>query len=328
MAVIKIKSPRMIQNIGKDTIALDLSKYVLMPKQGIAEADRLPRPDNWKPPVLPNLGPRPAPQKQIEVGDVVGFTPQTHDYKSSGKVFKAEVLEIGGRLGRSGVLLKLLNPEDIAANGGKPTMQVSSMLSKIQNPYVEPAQQGVAESTELNSMLKYAGIPVAESRVLDEAGETIDHILNRFKHEVTQFEQGNDLDSDLYEALFDYYSDKGEMPYGVAKARTGDPYNWVSDKFAQHLGINEADVMSTFEVMSGFDAPVVESSCNMTAEGDFCPEHGLAECGGMYEMGTVAGGMAPVMGEGGQDPMDHRGAVTDSFYESTLARIKSLALLR
>ena len=36
----------------------------------------------------------------------------------------------------------------------------------------------------------------------------------------------------------------------------------------------------------------------MTTEGEYCPEHGLMECGGMYEMGTVAGSMAPVMGEG------------------------------
>jgi len=100
-------------------------------------------------------------------------------------------------------------------------------------------EQRMAESAELNTMLKYAGVPVAESRVLDESGETIDHILNRFKHEVKQFEQGHDLDSDLYEALFDYYSDAGEMPYGVAKARTGDPMVWVSDKLADHLGVNE-----------------------------------------------------------------------------------------
>jgi hypothetical protein len=42
---------------------------------------------------------------------------------------------------------------------------------------------------------------------------------------------------------------------------------------------------------------VKEGSCNMTMEGEYCPEHGLMECGGMYEMGTVAGSMAPVMGE-------------------------------
>jgi hypothetical protein len=231
-------------------------------------------------------------------------------------------------------------------------------------------EQDMAESAELNTMLKYAGIPVAESRVLDEAGETIDHILNRFKHEVKQFEQGNDLDSDLYEALFDYYSDAGEIPYGIAKARTGDPFSWVSDKLAKHLGVNEgwkgaiagglaggalgsvvpglgtlagsalgayaghklgdqgfkdpdaaykqaqklklkqtpqppvaeADPISTFEVMSGFDAPVAEGSCNMTREGAYCPEHGLTKCeGSMYESR-----------EG----------------DALLARIKSLALLK
>lgn len=224
-------------------------------------------------------------------------------------------------------------------------------------------EQAVAESAELNTMLKYAGVPVAESRILDEAGETLDHILNRFKHEVAKFEQGGDLDDNLYDALYDYYSDAGEIPYGIAKARTGDPYEWMTDRLDKELGtgnhamrdLPEADPISTFEVMSGFAAPVateeigpmdserltnqvagagtlgvglgiLEGSCNMTMEGEYCPEHGLMECG-MGEM-TVAGSMAPVMGEAGQDPMHHRGAVTDSFYESTLARIKSLALLK
>ena len=50
-------------------------------------------------------------------------------------------------------------------------------------------------------------------------------------------------------------------------------------------------------------AEVKEGSCNMTMEGEYCPEHGLMECGGMYEMGTVAGSVAPVMGEGAErDP--------------------------
>ena len=69
-----------------------------------------------------------------------------------------------------------------------------------------------------------------------------------------------------------------------------------------------------------------ESSCNYTSEGQYCPEHGLAECGG-----TVAGGMAPVMGEGHDDPMNYNAAITGAYYESRnsdawLARIKSLAL--
>jgi hypothetical protein len=100
----------------------------------------------------------------------------------------------------------------------------------------EAPEQGMTESAELNTMLKYAGIPVAESRVLDESGETLTHILNRFKHEVAQFEQGGDLENDLYDALYDYYSDKGEIPYGIAKARTGDPFEWITDRLDQELG--------------------------------------------------------------------------------------------
>jgi hypothetical protein len=79
------------------------------------------------------------------------------------------------------------------------------------------------------------GQPVNESRLMDSAGETIQHILNRFKHEVKKFEQNGELDNDLYEALFDYYSDAGEIPYGIAKARDGDPMEWVAQNLQSHL---------------------------------------------------------------------------------------------
>ena len=171
-------------------------------------------------------------------------------------------------------------------------------------------QQGVAEGLELNAMRKAAGLPVVEGRMLDESGETLSHIMDRFKHEVDEFEKGGDLDNDLYYALFDYYFDHGEIPYGIAKGRDGDPFEWVTDRLDRELGtgnyaprVSEADALNTFEVMSGFDAPVAEGSCNMTAEGEYCPEHALAECG-MYEMGTVAGSVAPVIGEEQLDEFD------------------------
>ena len=192
-----------------------------------------------------------------------------------------------------------------------PTITPTSVnIKDSSGPIPAFLKKGVAESAELNTMLKYAGVPVAESRMIDESGETLMHVLDRFKHEVAQFEQGADLDDDLFDALYDYYVNKGEMPYGTAKARDGDPYEWVSDRLDQELGtgnhtmraVPEADAVSTFEVMSGFDAPVAEGACNMTAEGSYCPEHGLAECGGgMYESR-----------EG----------------DAVLARIKSLALIR
>lgn len=86
---------------------------------------------------------------------------------------------------------------------------------------------------------KHKGLPtkVSESVML-EAGSALEHIINKFKHETKNFLAGNELDSDLYEALFDYYSDNGEIPYGVAKARDGDPRTWVEDRFE-----NELDMM-------------------------------------------------------------------------------------
>ena len=178
---------------------------------------------------------------------------------------------------------------------------------------------------DINSIRNLAGLPVAESRLMDSTGETLQHIMGRFKHEVRNFEDGGEMHDDLYHALYDYYSDNGEMPYGTQKARDGDPYEWVADRFASELGINET-------LISPMSMPVTTeaSTCNMTTEGEYCPEHGLAECG----MGMPTG----IMGEEldkppHDDAINYNAAVTGSYYESkegdaVLARIKSLALLR
>ena len=76
---------------------------------------------------------------------------------------------------------------------------------------------------------------VTEARLIAEGGVTLDHIVKRFKHEVKVFVEDGDLDDDLYHALFDYYNDAGEMPYGVAKARTGDPFEWIGERFYRDL---------------------------------------------------------------------------------------------
>jgi hypothetical protein len=188
------------------------------------------------------------------------------------------------------------------------------------------------EDRELAEMLKYAGVPVKEGVLNDDTRNTWDHLLDRFRHEVEQFRQGSDLDRDLYDALFDYYSQHGAMPYGVAKGRTGDPHSWISDRLADDLGIKE-------NLISPMIMPVSEGSCNMTMEGEYCPEHGLMECGSMEEEGGAVG-MPYSMGEAQapQDPINSNSAMTGSYYEgketdiqegdALLARIKSLALLR
>jgi len=227
-------------------------------------------------------------------------------------------------------------PEPTApGNPAEPETGATAPVAAQVPPNPAP-QQPVAE--EINAMRRAAGLPVVEGRMLDESGEALEHVLDRFKHEVRNFEQSGELDDNLYDALFDYYSSTGEMPYGVAKARTGDPHNWISDRLGQKLGVTE-------NLIAPMAMPVTteSGSCNMTMEGEYCPEHGLAECGYMETAGDMGSGdIAPVMGEEKQeafvnkhhdDPMNYNAAITGSYYESregdaTLARIKSLALLR
>jgi hypothetical protein len=72
---------------------------------------------------------------------------------------------------------------------------------------------------------------VSESILLENTLQAIEH---RYGKEVREFMETGDLDDDLYHALYDYYFD--DMPYGVKKARDGDPYEWIGDRFFDEMG--------------------------------------------------------------------------------------------
>ena len=246
------------------------------------------------------------------------------------------------------------------------TMSEPESDPAVTDPMAAPGtgqQQGVAEGEnfatfeDIHSLTKLAGIPVAESRLMDATGETMDHILNRFKHEVRNFETTGDLDDDLYDALSDYYSNKGDMPYRIMSGRTGDPYEWVSDQLAKHLGIKgvaREGVLGTVggamlgsvmgpvgaavgavggQEMTKGGSGIVEGSCNQTMEGEYCPEHGLMECG-MAEGAddTNMGELGKMVGAGIPKPSDFAAGFNKTFEsresDVLLARIKSLALIR
>ena len=71
---------------------------------------------------------------------------------------------------------------------------------------------------------------VVEAKVADPELQKIAH---NYPREVKLLIQTGDFDKDLYSALFDYYNGLGEMPYGVAKARDGDPYEWIFQRFTR-----------------------------------------------------------------------------------------------
>lgn len=39
----------------------------------------------------------------------------------------------------------------------------------------------------------------------------------------------------LFSDLYDLYLECGEIPVGTAKAREGDPYEWIYQRFLKHL---------------------------------------------------------------------------------------------
>ena len=158
-----------------------------------------------------------------------------------------------------------------------PTAKGERMVKHIKKGYAKDGkltdkEKSIAYATAWKSHNKSK---VSESVML-EAGSTLEHIIKKFKHETKNFLAGNDLDNDLYDALYDYYSDNGEMPYGVAKARDGDPYQWISNKFADEMQMHgygrQADMLN----MPGADHELTE-----LARLAGLSESQVAECGDM-----------------------------------------------
>ena len=65
---------------------------------------------------------------------------------------------------------------------------------------------------------------------------TLREITQIYKTDVNAFVRTGDMSEPLYDALYEYYLlTVGEMPYGVAKARDGDPVEWVCEKYEEYL---------------------------------------------------------------------------------------------
>ena len=72
-----------------------------------------------------------------------------------------------------------------------------------------------------------------ESIIREGMRLSFEKLLKDYHVEVDSFIEGGDLAENLYNALYEYYFD--DMPYGIAKARSGDPYEWVQDRFQRDL---------------------------------------------------------------------------------------------
>ena len=67
-------------------------------------------------------------------------------------------------------------------------------------------------------------------------------ILNKYPEAYAKILDDGEVNNNekLYEDLFGYYMESGEMPYGTMKARDGDPVEWISMRL-DDLGLFEKE---------------------------------------------------------------------------------------
>ena len=84
-----------------------------------------------------------------------------------------------------------------------------------------------------NELRKLAGLP------LKEMGESLDNILAKHREAFESVMMGQSMlyDHDtFFDELYEYFVNSGEMPYGIAKARDGDPDQWIQEYLEQEYG--------------------------------------------------------------------------------------------
>jgi hypothetical protein len=134
-----------------------------------------------------------------------------------------------------------------AADAAK-KLRSSGQLSgakSLGGPYVPTDDRGGAidaSGTKRLGFKKGSGMAEAKPEQQRMFGASMEELLKKYRRDVERFRSSGELNDRLYSALYDYFVNGDEMPYGVAKARTGDPMQWISDRLAQHLGMNEGDL--------------------------------------------------------------------------------------
>jgi len=130
-------------------------------------------------------------------------------------------------------------------------LQRHDLLSKYGPVLVMQAIDEVADyvgdveeigSSDVSGWIKQVEQMLANNppEAFSEGTDTLEGILSKFSADYAKFKAGGDIDEneDFFQALFDYYSENGEMPYGVQKARDGDPYEWITDRLDQESGVD------------------------------------------------------------------------------------------
>ena len=233
--------------------------------------------------------------------------------------------KVMARLQELGIDTTGQEPAGVEPDGTEPGIQPEQPVAPTQDMPEEPPMAPISEADDIatfesiNAMRKAAGLPVVESRNA-EGSEYIDELVGKVLALEKPGMSTNRDNDDFYKAVYDELIEVGMTPK-AARYKINYDEDFISDvasayhHFTSHPEVKEGAAVDAY--MAGKSPAlahfadqldksheVKEGSCNMTTEGEYCPEHGLMECGSMYEMGTVAGSMAPVMGEEQLDEFD------------------------
>ena len=121
--------------------------------------------------------------------------------------------------------------------GKKQGTRYGGSLQKDDEGDAEPTADNTPKKKGRPKKDKFAESADSTGHMLVEGA--LDKIAHQYSKEVKDFMSSGDLDDDLFSALYDYYFD--DMPYGTKKARDGDPYEWVADRFHSDMGGNSFD---------------------------------------------------------------------------------------
>ena len=140
---------------------------------------------------------------------------------------KSKVEEASGYQGQSEPTYHIFKNADIKKI-------VDIIKAKNLRAYPEKTADGVKVHTfdlDRSAVAKELGI----NETMDSEYKEVKAILD--KHGITKADD-IELGTPAYEELFGYYMDSGEMPYGVMKARTGMPDEWIANRL-DDLGLVE-----------------------------------------------------------------------------------------
>ena len=164
---------------------------------------------------------------------------------------------------------------------------IADVISQL-NIDTDPADElDVDSEQQVNEMLPALGAALgraAVGAVGHAVGNKIEDMLDSDNEEVDEGLGGS------YFVVFD----DGRQPYGpvdqqqaqAIAQRIADAEIIPASQLATYQQANRKQAMKGSEPMEADDLSTFEGKCNMTAEGEECPMHGLKECGYMEDLDT------------------------------------------